>query len=383
MKRPVLISVVAAAVTGLGTAAVFASGFAGTVVAPGPDAITAEPTAGATEVPTPVETPTSPVAPTATPQPTVTPAPTPTATPVGDVAAVQQALTDLGYYVGAIDGRAGPATASAVQAFQKVQGLSADGAIGPNTLAALESPFEPTMRGGPPNRVEVNLDDQVMYVVQGDRLTRILPISSGSGETYATPSGGTARSVTPVGDFSVERHISGERHAPLGTLYDPMYFYGGWAIHGSNSVPAYPASHGCVRVTRADARWLFDRLPIGTTVSVYGNTNAFSPALGESAGTNVPAGDTAETSPEDGIQTEEPQPSEPETTPSQPTTPPAPQPTETTTSPTPQPTTPDATPPSTDPAPPPATRPPGESPAEVAPTGGGGRETQATPEGDR
>jgi hypothetical protein len=36
------------------------------------------------------------------------------------------------------------------------------------------------------------------------------------------------------------------READLGTLYDPQYFYRGWAIHGSNSVPAVrPATAAC------------------------------------------------------------------------------------------------------------------------------------------
>ena len=213
----------------------------------------------------------------------------------------------------------------------------------------------PSLRGGPANRVEVDLDKQVMYLVEGGSLTRILPISSGSGESYAQPSGGSARSVTPVGSFTVQRNIRGERNAPLGTLYDPMYFYGGWAIHGSNSVPSYPASHGCVRVTRADATWLFDRLPIGTTVEIYGNTNAFSPSLGETAGTDTPAGDTADTTPDDGIQTEEPT---PEASPTA-TPPPAPEPA------TPDPVTPDPVTP--DPATPAPSNPGPSTPATTTP----------------
>lgn len=35
-----------------------------------------------------------------------------------------------------------------------------------------------------------------------------------------------------------------------------MFFKGGYAIHGSNSVPNHHASHGCVRVPPADAKWL-------------------------------------------------------------------------------------------------------------------------------
>jgi len=102
------------------------------------------------------------------------------------------------------------------------------------------------------------------------------------------------RSLTPTGTYRIERHIRGVREADLGTLYDPMYFYRGWAIHGSNSVPAYPASHGCVRVTRADAIWLFDRATIGMQVSLYGGTHTFGQGDAAEAGTSTPAGDTAQ-----------------------------------------------------------------------------------------
>jgi lipoprotein-anchoring transpeptidase ErfK/SrfK len=55
-------------------------------------------------------------------------------------------------------------------------------------------------------------------------------------------------------------------------LYRPKYFHGGVAVHGYTSVPATPASHGCVRVTYAamDHLWAADLLPIGTPVQVYG-----------------------------------------------------------------------------------------------------------------
>jgi hypothetical protein len=43
----------------------------------------------------------------------------------------------------------------------------------------------------------------------------------------------------------------------------------GYAVHGSNDVPNYNASHGCVRVTPADASWLSHNfMGIGTTVIV-------------------------------------------------------------------------------------------------------------------
>ena len=41
------------------------------------------------------------------------------------------------------------------------------------------------------------------------------------------------------------------------------------AVHGSWSVPAYPASHGCVRVTIAVMDRLYNGLPVGLPVKVY------------------------------------------------------------------------------------------------------------------
>jgi lipoprotein-anchoring transpeptidase ErfK/SrfK len=58
----------------------------------------------------------------------------------------------------------------------------------------------------------------------------------------------------------------------LGTLYRAKYFTSdGVAVHGSASVPAYPASHGCVRLTNAatDFVWAANLIPLGSKVIVY------------------------------------------------------------------------------------------------------------------
>lgn len=57
---------------------------------------------------------------------------------VKDLAATQQALADLGYYAGKIDGVAGTATTAAVKAFQNDAGITADGSAGPDTRKTLE-----------------------------------------------------------------------------------------------------------------------------------------------------------------------------------------------------------------------------------------------------
>jgi peptidoglycan hydrolase-like protein with peptidoglycan-binding domain len=232
------------------------------------------------------------------PSPSLSPKASPKpAAPTYDVKAVQTRLTDLHYYLGAIDGDRSSRLRSAVMAFQKVNGLSADGSVGKVTLAALKTPKKPVLRGsGSGVRVEVDLTKQVLYIVNNGAITRILPVSSGSGKKYLTKSGQTATALSPVGYYTIERRIVGERHADLGTLYDPQYFYRGWAIHGSNSVPAYPASHGCIRVTRSDAKYLLEAIHNGTKVYIYGGAHTFT--AGSSApGTNDPGGDTPDSTP--------------------------------------------------------------------------------------
>lgn len=192
----------------------------------------------------------------------------------------QQRLIDLGYLVGAADGEIGQQTASALMAFQAVQGLSVDGQLGPQTAAALAgSPVEPTLRGGPANRIEVDMDRQVLHLVEGGQRVTTMKVSTGRGGTFESQDGQTLRADTPVGTFTIDRRIAGEKPSSygIGSMWDPMYFHGPWAIHGSPDVPAGPASSGCVRIAMANGRWLFDRVPNGTAVVLYGGTHVFTP----------------------------------------------------------------------------------------------------------
>jgi hypothetical protein len=52
----------------------------------------------------------------------------------------------------------------------------------------------------------------------------------------------------------------------------PRYFHpDGIAVHGYPSVPPYPASHGCARVSEEamDMVWARDLMPVGSAVRVY------------------------------------------------------------------------------------------------------------------
>jgi lipoprotein-anchoring transpeptidase ErfK/SrfK len=97
-----------------------------------------------------------------------------------------------------------------------------------------------------------------------------LNTSTGSNQMYESR-GQLHKAVTPPGTFSFFRSVDGEDKAPLGVLWRPRYFNGGIAVHGYTSVPAYPASHGCARVSNAAMNmiWATDLMPIGSRVVVY------------------------------------------------------------------------------------------------------------------
>ena len=88
---------------------------------------------------------------------------------------------------------------------------------------------------------------------------------------YLTSEGVTKVAVTPKGTYSVIHEVNGLDHGPLGTLYRSKYFVGGYAVHGYTSVPAYPASHGCARVSNQamDMIWSRNLMPMGRTVVVF------------------------------------------------------------------------------------------------------------------
>jgi len=220
------------------------------------------------------------VAPSATPAPPtqtpVVPAPAPTpAAPVQDAApppppasgpatpmAVEQRLADLRYDTGPVDGVFDELGSSAIMAFQKVHGMGRTGELTSQVAADIMA-----TSGVPPalvpnsdaNKVEIDLSRQVLFLYEGGSLSRILPVSTG---TAATP--------TPTGSYRIYHRARGWETSRLGRLYNSQYFVGGYAIHGSLSVPEYPASHGCVRLTMSAAEWFPDHVGIGTPVYVLG-----------------------------------------------------------------------------------------------------------------
>jgi Putative peptidoglycan binding domain/L,D-transpeptidase catalytic domain len=225
-----------------------------------------------------VPSPSAPAsAPSAAPAPTATPTPTPTKPAklrIGDegeeVTALQERLTGLGYWVGKPDGEFGSTTRQAVFALQKAAGLARDGVVGAATRKALANGVRPKARSDKGHVIEINLRRQLLLIVDDGTIEAILNTSTGSNQHYEYQ-GETYLAHTPTGHYAAYRQIDGWRNGPLGPLWRPKYFNGGIAVHGAPSVPPYPASHGCARVSIAAMNWIWStgKMPLGTKVWVY------------------------------------------------------------------------------------------------------------------
>jgi len=190
-----------------------------------------------------------------------------------DVRALQKRLRHLHYDVGPVTSEYGYDTLHAVVAFEKVQGMDRDGVVGLQVWKQLEDPRPARLRhpgDAASSGVEVDLTKQVVYYAEHGKVVRVLDASSGGGYTYTGSDGTQQQAITPTGHYQVIRKYDGWETAPLGQLYRPAYFRSdGYAIHGSNSVPNYPASHGCVRITVPAADRFWTRFGYGMSVWLY------------------------------------------------------------------------------------------------------------------
>jgi N-acetylmuramoyl-L-alanine amidase len=150
-------------------------------------------------------------------------------------------------------------TSDAVLAFQKAEGLPRTSVADLTTLARLAHAAAPVARYRTAGRhIEIDKTRQILLIVKNGTVIGTLHISSG------------ATGNTPVGHWKVLWKAP-FTHTWLGPaiLWRTMTFHGGFAIHGFSPVPAYPASHGCVREPMWAADWTYEQTPVGTPVDVY------------------------------------------------------------------------------------------------------------------
>jgi peptidoglycan hydrolase-like protein with peptidoglycan-binding domain len=180
--------------------------------------------------------------------------------PEPGLASVQQRLADLGYLpADAVDGLAGYRTTQAVTAFQAWEGLGRDGVAGPITKARLGKARRPApFASGPSRRIEVDRARGVALLIRNNRVVRAIHVSTGAGAN-----------ATPAGSYKIFRKELRSWSVPFQVwLPYASYFNNGIAFHEYPDVPAYPASHGCVRVPAPEAPIVYDFAAMGTTVVV-------------------------------------------------------------------------------------------------------------------
>jgi peptidoglycan hydrolase-like protein with peptidoglycan-binding domain len=192
-----------------------------------------------------------------------------------DVARIQDRLKQLGFDPGPVDGMFGTATMQSVWAYQRLLGKSrkeADGVVTPELWDRMQDafPLVPYDAQASGTFLEVDLVRQVAILWNDKTPKLITHISSGDGKDYCSDIGAwCSNATTPAGAYQVTREIKGWRESDLGRLYNPVYFNGGIAVHGSENVPNYRDSHGCVRIPMHIAEYFPSLIGKGDEVLVY------------------------------------------------------------------------------------------------------------------
>ena len=175
----------------------------------------------------------------------------------GDVVVgFKKAMRKMGYI--ANDGSCfGGKTARGVLAYRKVNDMSRSMRAGAGLVKSVfagKGGYE-VRHPGAGEHVEAPLSKQVLVFAKGDKPFAIYPISSGKSST-----------PTVTGHFEFIRQEPGyNSHG----MYYSFYFYGGYAVHGYESVPDYPASHGCLRTFIADQPEIYERINFGEDIFIW------------------------------------------------------------------------------------------------------------------
>jgi hypothetical protein len=168
----------------------------------------------------------------------------------------KKAMRKLGYI--ANSGRCfGGKTARGVLAYRKVNGMARSSRAGAGLVKRVfggRGAYK-VLHPGAGEHLEAPLSKQVLVFAKGDKPFAVYPVSSGKSST-----------PTVTGHFTFIRTEPGyNSHG----MYYSFYFYGGYAVHGYESVPDYPASHGCIRTFIADQPEVYNRIHFGESIFVF------------------------------------------------------------------------------------------------------------------
>ena len=193
---------------------------------------------------------------------------------------IQERLKYYGYYTGKIDGIYGSGTIAAVKAFQRANGLPETGVADEATQRALFS--ESAVKSDRPKcmyMLKISVDDQRVYAykwVNGSysQLVRTMKCSTGKNAT-PTPKGTFQNGTGPGARWHYFKkfkcwaqyayYIEGDImfHSVLYKEKD------GPVTQSSVNNLGRKASHGCIRLSVEDAKWINQNCPRNTKIIVY------------------------------------------------------------------------------------------------------------------
>lgn len=174
-----------------------------------------------------------------------------------DVALLRRELARLRYLPSGGGSVFDERTWHAVVALQGWRGLPRTGVVDRRTWKALRTAQVPAPWARIRRGVLIDTARQVLLLVDGGRTVRAIHVSTG------------AYGRTPRGRYSVYRKEILSWSVPF-SVWMPYasYFVGGFAMHAYSSVPAYPASHGCVRIPPPEAPGVYRFAGYGTPVII-------------------------------------------------------------------------------------------------------------------
>lgn len=148
-------------------------------------------------------------------------------------------------------------TGLAIDAYHRLLGWGSSQRLDGRTISYLLDGFGAfkVRFPGHGDHAEGDLTHQLLALIHGSRVYWIFPISSGKPST-----------PTILGDFRVYNRVPG--YLPDGMYYS-SFFTRGYAIHGYDPAPDYPASHGCMRLPIQDAIAAYGWLRYGDWVDTY------------------------------------------------------------------------------------------------------------------
>lgn len=170
----------------------------------------------------------------------------------------QDRLSALGYWP-TLSGVNDLKTRDAILTYRMVNRLGASSSLTQhvyNQVLAGRGAFRPRYRANGSRRVEADLNRRVVALINpNNKIYRV---------TYASP--GKPSTPTVVGHFRAYSKAPGTNGSGM---VNSVYFHAAYAMHGYHSVPAYAASHGCLRLPTILSADIMRWVPIGARVDTY------------------------------------------------------------------------------------------------------------------